>query len=99
MPEITIKSNGYVISSRLQDLIDSWTLFLCQNLDVKSFSLYYYGDKLVFADCFLVDGNYGNFVIFDDYVKLSGFHCSDSQLLSFASSTLNDPYFSGKLEV
>ena len=100
MPEIFIKSNGYEINSKLQKVIDSWISFLSQNPDVKSFKLFYYGDRLVFADCVLLGGYYGHFSITDRSVHLSGYHCSnDQQFFLFASATLHDPCFAGKLEV
>lgn len=97
MAEMKIKTNGYEISVKLQKVVDIWKSFLEEKLDVKEFSLFYYGDNLIFADCILNDKNYGQFNITENQVFFNGHTCTDEQRDVFASATWNDVCFNGKL--
>ena len=97
MAEMEIKTNGHEISEKLQKVVDTWKSFLEEKLDVKKFSLFYYGDKLIFADCILNDNHYGRFNITEKQVHFNGHTCTAEQRDAFQSATWHDDCFNGKL--
>jgi hypothetical protein len=96
---ITTKTNGYELTMEFQRLINAWTEFCKNNMKVKAIELFYYGDKVVFADCILENGHYGCFNMTQDLIHFYCHSCTDNEKAVFEAATYNDYLFSGKIAI
>ena len=94
---ITTKTNGYKLTTEFQKLVCEWIQFCQRNMKVKTIELFYYGDEIVFADCFLETGDYGSFNITQNSIHFNSHYCTDDEKSVFESATYNDNLFSGMI--
>ena len=99
MANVEIKTNGYVLDPEVTKAVTAWEMFLTDHADVKTFRLFYWSDKTVFADCILTNGHYAQFNIGRSCVHFNGHTCSNEEYEIFAAATINDELFSGKLVI
>lgn len=96
---IKTKTNGYDLTTEFQRLINAWMEFCESNMKVKAIELFYYGDKLVFADCTLENGHYGRFNMTESSIHFNGHSGTDEEKAVFETATYNDDLFRGKITI
>lgn len=99
MPNVEVKTNGYELDQEVRRTVTAWEMFLDDNLDVKTFRLFYWSDKTVFADCILTNGHYAQFNIGRSCIHFNGHTCSNEEYEIFGAATIDDELFDGKLVV
>lgn len=97
MANVEIKTNGYELSDEVKSNIRLWKTYLDENLEVKEFNLFYWTEKLVFADCILTNGHYAQYCIGDTSIHFNGHTCSNEEYKIFSSATIKDDCYAGCL--
>lgn len=97
MYELKIKTNGYDTDVEVRSNIRLWMAYLDENLDVKEFRLFYWSEKLVFADCVLTNGHYAQYCISANMIHFNGHTCSDEEYTIFGNATIKDDCYDGRL--
>lgn len=98
MVTVAVQSNGFELTKKHTELLHRWEKFIDDNMNnVKCIEHFYYGDKLVMSTVVLNNGNYGHFNICGNRISFNGHTCTKEEYNIFASATLNDELFKGKL--
>ena len=95
--KVEVMSNGYE-AAEVQGTIETFNkaaAVLFPDCVVRHF---YYGDRLDMVSVIAAPhGHYGHFDISKDRVSFTGHECSGDEYMKFASLTLNDELYEGRL--
>lgn len=98
--KITIKKNGYEVLPDVSLNMQKWSEYISSKFryQVSEIEYFFYGEKLVFADVRLDNGDYAEYTISPKSIHFGGHSCSFEHYDIFKKATMNDECFDGEIK-